>query len=386
MNHQYQINADWKKLAEKIILPNQRVLVLGASDVGKSTFCRFLVDYACASSMRVALVDADVGQSQIGPPTTIGMKHFVATKTNDNVLLPFGGYANQHNQPYHKSDTDSPSSNVNRIAPNDAYIHNADVLYFVGSISPQRNLLSMLTGTRLMVDSALNLGSDFIVVDTTGYVHDGAAAMLKQQQIELIRPQHVVCIGRSKTLERIVGCFDNVNWLTIHYLQPHRLVRKKSSEARKRNRKNKFKTYFADSSIHELPFEQIQGARTSFFNGRIANQKELDILSGLTETEIDFAEWGNRSLSLIARRKLTANATNSLKNYLSLTHISSETTAYFEQRMVGMVNESGDTVGIGMIDNIDFDKQVLHIRCADGISSLTKVLQLGDYQYTDKLE
>lgn len=385
MNHQYQINADWKRLADQIVLPNQCVLILGASDVGKSTFSRFLIDYACAASMRAALVDADVGQSQIGPPTTIGLKQFIATKVNDINYLPFGGYDNNQNLPKHELEHNSSSQDFDKIKYIEQYIHNVDNLYFVGSISPQRNLLPMLTGTRLMVDAANNAGSDFIVIDTTGFIHDGAAAMLKQQKIELIRPHHVVCIGRSKSFERIVGCFVNVNWLTIHYMQPHKLVRKKNSEARKRNRLDKFKTYFAESKIHEVSFEQIRGGRTPFFNGRFANQKELDILSGLTETEIVFAEWGNRSLCLISRRKLPENATNSIKSYLSLTHISFETTSYFEQRLVGLVNESGVTSGVGIIENVDFEKQVFSIRCAEGNASNTMLLQFGEYQYTGNL-
>jgi len=385
MNHKYRINADWKRLAEQVVLPNQCILVLGASDAGKSTFCRFLIDYACAASMKAALVDADVGQSQIGPPTTIGLKHYTATSENEIVYLPFGGYNNHQNDPHRKLDPNSTSSDIYQSNTNFEKIHTADKLYFVGSLSPQRNLLPMLTGTRLMVDTALNSGSDIIVVDTTGFVHDGAASMLKQQKIELIRPNHIVCIGRSKTLERIVGCFENVNWLSIHYMQPHKLVRTKSSEARKRNRQTMFKRYFADSKIHEMSFEQIRGGRTPYFNGRVANPKELDILSGLTETEIVYAEWGHRSLCLIARRKLTNNATNSVKNYLSLTNISTETTAYFEQRLVGLVNEEGVTTGVGIIENVDFETRVFSIRCTEGIAPTTKVLQFGEYQYTGTL-
>ncbi len=382
MNHKYKINTDWKRLADQIVLSNQRILVLGASDAGKSTFCRFLIDYACAASWKVALVDSDIGQSQIGPPTTIGMKLYESTQVNDKLNLPYGGYGIKQNPT--QKNPDSLSNEVLQTKHNEELIHTADALYFVGAISPQRNLLQVLTGTRLMVDTAYNLGADFIVVDTSGYVHDGAAAMLKQQKIDLIRPHHVVCIGRSKDLERIVGCYGNVNWLTIHHLLPHKLARKISSEARKRNRKAKFKDYFADSQVQEIPFEQIRGARTPFFIGRIANQKELDILSGLVESEIEYAEWGHRSLSLIARRKLPTNATKGLKTYLSLSYISSETTAYFEQRLVGLVDEEGTTLAVGKIEDVDYKNKKLLIRCDEGIGSIVKVLQFGDYQFSGK--
>ena len=360
MNQGYQINSDWKRLAEKIVKPNQRVIVLGASDTGKSTFCRYLIDYGCHASLKVALVDADIGQSQIGPPTTVGMQRYESP---------------------HKTDT-SQLENSNSETDSD---QNTDALYFVGAITPQRNLLPILTGTRLMVDAALNSGAEFIVIDTTGYIYDGAASMLKQQKIDLIRPNHVVCIGRSKDLERIVGCYRDLNWLSVHYLHPHKLVRTKSSEARKRNRKVKFKEYFVDSELQQVPFQQIKGGRTPFFNGRIANQKELEFLSGLSENDVVYAEWGQRTVSLITRRKLTQDSTKKLKDYLSLTHVAFETSSYFEERLVGMLNSSGVTVAIGLIEKVDYRNQELHVRCKTGIASDIKVLQIGEYKLDYKL-
>ena len=350
MNQEYQINTDWKRLADQIVMPNLRVLVLGASDTGKSTFCRYLVDRGCSASLEVALVDADIGQSQIGPPTTVGMKLHISPEETDTS---------------HSEDT-------------------ADALYFVGAISPHRNLLPTLTGTRLMVDAAIDVNAEFIVIDTTGYVHNDAAAMLKQQKIDLIRPNHIVCIGRSKDLERIVGCYRSLNWLTIHYLLPHKLVRTKSSEVRKKNRIVKFKEYFVDSEVQKIPFEQIKGSRTPFFDGRIANQKELEFLSGLSENDVVYAEWGQRTVSLITRRKLSQDSTKKLKDYLSLTYVAFETTSYFERRLVGMLNESGVTVSIGTIERVDFQSKVFHIRCNSDIVSEIKVLQFGAYQLTEK--
>lgn len=383
MNYKYRINPDWKRLAERIVMPNQRVLVLGPSDAGKSTFCHYLIDYACAASLKVAFVDADVGQSQIGPPTTIGMKLFAPAPDGAAPHLPFGGHENGTTNQVN-SGTEFGQIEDRKKNRSDKLYHKADALYFVGVLSPQRNLLPILTGTRLMVDAGLNAGAEFTVIDTTGYVHDGAAVALKQQKIDLIRPHHLVCIGRSKDLERIVGCYSDLNFLTIHYLLPHKLVRTKSGEARKRNRKVKFEAYFAESELQTVSFEQIRGARTSFFNGRIANQKEIEILTRLAEEEIIYAEWGHRSVSLIARRNLPQSATKNLKNYLSLSFVVAETPAYIEQRLVGMVNEKGNTLAIGIIEKVDFQNQALNIRCEPGIAEKIKVLQFGDYKFTDK--
>ncbi|HVO85289.1 MAG TPA: Clp1/GlmU family protein, partial [Syntrophobacteria bacterium] len=47
------------------------LMVVGASDVGKSTFARYLFRRLCTSSSGVAYLDGDPGQSSLGPPTTM---------------------------------------------------------------------------------------------------------------------------------------------------------------------------------------------------------------------------------------------------------------------------------------------------------------------------
>ena len=397
MDDTYQVNQHWEKLASRVVKPQQVVLVIGSTDVGKSTFCRFLADSAIGRGLKTAFVDTDVGQSQIGPPTTIGMKS---------------------------------------LAPEDSPVRfngTADQLYFVGDLSPRGHYLEVLTGTRLMVDRARETEADFIIVDTSGYVHDAPAVTLKQQKIELIRPNHVVCIGRSNELEQITACYSQQDWLNIHYLLPHRNVRSKSSKARSRYRKSQFDAYFgvackpklavesgvackpklavesgvackpklavesaetcgfpelalqkSDNSIQHLPFEQIRGERIPFFIGRIANEKELEILSRLAETQVYHAEWGHRTLCLIASKSLSKATITHIKNYLSLTHVTAEVSAYFERRLIGLIDTAGNTYAIGIIEVVDFQNREFSIRCpfskGGDAAKQACAIQFGSYQ------
>ena len=373
MKDTYQVNQHWEKLESRIVKPQQVVLVIGATDVGKSTFCRFLVDSAVDRGLKTVFVDTDVGQSQIGPPTTIGMKSF---------------------------DPESSPVQFNRIA---------DQLYFVGDLSPHRHSLEVLTGTRLMVDHARETEADFIIVDTSGYIHDAPAVILKRHKIELTRPNHVVCIGRSSELEQITACYRQQDWLDIHYLLPHRNVRSKSSKARSRYRKTQFEAYFgaacepklavesgeacefpepvlqkSKNSIQSLPFEQIRGERTPFFIGRIANEKELKILSRLAETQIDHAEWGHRTLCLVASEPLSKATITHIKNYLSLTHVTTKVHTYFERRLIGLIDTAGNTYAIGIIEAVDFQKREFSIRFplskGDDAVKQACAIQFGSYQ------
>jgi polyribonucleotide 5'-hydroxyl-kinase len=47
-------------------------LVVGPTDVGKSTLCRLLLNYAVRMGRRPIFIDLDVGQGQISVPGTIG--------------------------------------------------------------------------------------------------------------------------------------------------------------------------------------------------------------------------------------------------------------------------------------------------------------------------
>lgn len=343
----YQPSHDWERLARKVVQPQQIVLVIGATDVGKSTFCRFLVQRGVTSGLKVGFVDADVGQSQIGPPTTIGLKVF---------------------------ESNGPTESLEGVDSE------PDALYFIGWTSPDRHLLQCVAGTRLMVDAALKTGADFIVVDTTGYIEGDAAVVLKQHKIELVKPTHLICLHRSRELELIVAPFESYDIIEMHRLAPHRSVTSKSDEYRRRYRESNFTRYFSDCVQEMLPFDQIRGQRTPFFNGRQANLKEQEMLSDLVDDRVFYAEWGHRSLALVTLDVLPSLIQARLKNHLSLKNLVTETPQYFECCLVGLLDASGATVSIGVIDAVDFNAKQLKVRCKVGTAAKTKTVQFGRYR------
>ena len=347
MADRYQLNRDWENLARKVVQPQQIVLVIGATDVGKSTFCRFLIERGVTSGLRVGFVDADVGQSQIGPPTTIGLKVV------------------------------APNDSMERLEEIDT---EPDALYFVGWASPERHLLQCVAGTRLMVDAALKTGADFIVVDTTGYIEGDTAVVLKQHKIELVKPTHLICLHRSRELEAIVVPFESNDTIQTHRLSLHRSVRSKSDDFRRKYRESSFARYFSDCMQEMLPFAQIRGQRTPFFNGRHANPKEQEMLSDFVDDRVFYAEWGHRSLVLVTLDALPNLIQARLKNHLSLKNLVTETPQYFEGCLVGLLDAAGTTISIGIIDAVDFNTKQLEIRCKVGTAAKTKTVQFGRYR------
>ena len=150
----------WKAALEDL-RQARTILLLGATDTGKTTFLTWLANILLAQERRIAIVDADVGQSSLGPPTTIGL---------GVVAAPF-----QRLQ-------DVP----------------AVALYFVGATSPRGHLVPMVVGTKRLVDGAQRLEVGQVIIDTCGYISADGGQALKYYQIDLIDPDVVVCLQRGK--------------------------------------------------------------------------------------------------------------------------------------------------------------------------------------------
>jgi polynucleotide 5'-hydroxyl-kinase GRC3/NOL9 len=208
---QLDVPASWEWSAAAIVQHRWRkVLVIGAVDRGKSTYCRFLSRYLLAAGWRVALVDADVGQKDIGPPAAITL-----------------GYPEASGAP------------VQPVA-----------WYFVGAVSPVGHLLPMVIGTRRLVDAAQG---ECILINTTGLVQ-GVGRILKGYKIEAIQPDVVVAIEQGVELRPITGAYRNYRTLR---LQPSASAIPKTSEQRREARERAFRTYFQAATEAVLPCRSL---------------------------------------------------------------------------------------------------------------------------------
>ena len=203
----------WKHAAERILKNRWRkILVVGASDRGKSTYCLFLCRTLCEAGFPVAFVDADVGQKNVGPPATISLA-VLEGKWDLSTWQP-------------------------------------ERLYFVGNTSPVGRMLPMIVGTRKMVDAA---DTPFVVVDTTGLVH-GPGRILKAYQIDSIQPDAVVCIEHHQELEPLVRSHPTVNIIRIGASR-HAVL--KSRQERAAARERSFRAYFNSAGDVNLKIPDV---------------------------------------------------------------------------------------------------------------------------------
>jgi len=143
------------------------VVLVGAADTGKTTFARQLLAEALAAGKTAALVDADIAESTVGPPTCVGLKW-----VNDPV------------------DLDNLAT--------------ADRLQFVGSIKTSGLVLQQVVATASLVNQARQ-EADLVVVDTSADVSGVTGQTLKYHKTELTRPDVVVAFQRGEEMAPIVG-------------------------------------------------------------------------------------------------------------------------------------------------------------------------------------
>ncbi|MCP8320265.1 MAG: hypothetical protein H3Z52_04900, partial [archaeon] len=66
----------WKDLEEKVFKNfesgKKKLMIIGETDSGKSTLTSYLVNMALMRSLRVIIIDGDIGQGDLAPPGCIG--------------------------------------------------------------------------------------------------------------------------------------------------------------------------------------------------------------------------------------------------------------------------------------------------------------------------
>jgi polynucleotide 5'-hydroxyl-kinase GRC3/NOL9 len=203
------------------------VLLLGGSDVGKTTFCRALVKQGNDAGLKTALVDADLGQSLVGLPGTVTLA----------ILAPAATH-----------DPGRPAA--------DPLATTARTLFFVGAVSPRECLITHLVATVRACQAAWEAGAKLTVVDTTGYVSAPEGAMLKRAKIDTIRPDVIVGLAHKNELQSILGAYVGSTFPRVAMLPPSPAASARKKEVRRRTRAERFRRYFGDAQRCHLSLAQ----------------------------------------------------------------------------------------------------------------------------------
>ncbi|MDQ7030763.1 MAG: Clp1/GlmU family protein [Ardenticatenia bacterium] len=202
--------------------PRGLIMLVGAPDSGKTTLARYLWERFAPAVETAAWLDADIGQSTLGPPTTMTL-----AVTRYPASPPY------------------PPKGMRRR-------------YFVGNTSPRGHMLSVVVGVVRLARLALRQRAHFVVVDTTGLIApERGGVALKQAKLELLRPRWVLALQRGDELEPILAPWDGHPVIRIVRLPVAEAAAPKTRERRRAHRREQFRRYFARAGRLVLALEEL---------------------------------------------------------------------------------------------------------------------------------
>lgn len=298
------------------------ILVIGETDTGKTSFTTFLAKSLLERGLAIGVVDADLGQSDIGPPTTVGL---------GRLTLP-----------------------AERLG--DAEVVG---LYFVGSTSPQGHLLPTVLGTRLMVGKAVRLGFHRVIVDTSGLIQGEMGRLLKQHKIDLVDPDLVLCLQRNGECEHILRPYDAGERPQILRLVSSGATRRRSQEERRQHRERSLQAYFATARAVHLDLARVVLRQPALYVGQPIPARQVEDLATLLDELILWAERRGNELVLVTPDPLKEPQVRQIQKRhedLTLTNYSLDD---FQGMLAGLEDVHRETLGLGVVRSIDFAKQAL---------------------------
>lgn len=213
-------------------------MVIGKADAGKTSFCTYLVNNLVSAKQRVAIIDGDLGQSDIGPPCTVAY----ACVTKPLIEL---------------------------------YELKAENAFFVGVTSPSEAVDKMIEGLALMKSEIMSKTVDFVVINTDGWVEGDDASQYKERLIKKLEPDITFYIQQKNESTPLL---ETISFKKI-MVESSSAVKQRSPEKRRLLREMSYVKYFAGAKVRSLLLSQLKLEEKEYW--QIKQTAERGLLVGL---------------------------------------------------------------------------------------------------------
>ena len=340
-----EISPEWQNLVSEIVASPGVVMVVGGVDVGKTNFCLQLAWAGHDAGIPTAVVDSDIGQSEIGAPGTIGM-----------------------------SLVDKPIESFSDLKPKR--------LYFVGGTSPVGHLMECAIGAKKMVDAAISRGAKLVVLDTTGLVEGPIGRKLKTYKADLVRPDYLVGIQRRREIEHILAPFAKVEPVKTRAVVASSQARRKPAEFRAARRQLNFYSHFFDAHGHIIRLDNVCCWNTWLGSGRPMKWQYMKFIEDSLHCRVLHAEITGDGIFIISERACSPAGLRALEEEFKTSRITVIGGEHFKDLLVGLADENGNTINVGLIQAIDFKQKFIFVLSPIKTISPVRVVQFGSLRVT----
>ena len=189
------------------------IMIMGKADSGKSSFSTYLVNKLLDGKSKVAVLDGDLGQSDIGPPCTVA----------------YGVTVKQVTEIY------------------ELKVSNA---FFVGVTSPIQAVAKTVEGLISMHKEILQKAeTDYVIINTDGWVEGEAAVGYKLQLIKELKPDLVIGIQNQEELKPLLSSIVKVPTCTVYSSVS---VNERNPEKRTRQRELNYARHLKEAKVRSF--------------------------------------------------------------------------------------------------------------------------------------
>jgi polynucleotide 5'-hydroxyl-kinase GRC3/NOL9 len=193
------------------------ILVLGQPDCGKSSLCTYLVNKLVdGGKCKVAVLDADLGQSDIGPSATVG--YAMTTKRMTQL-----------------------------------YKLKLENAFFVGTISAVTAIARTVEAVNAMKMEILTRQPDYVVVNTDGWIVDEIAVRYKQNVVKALDPDIIVGVQIQNEMSNLIAALEK----PVMVVGPSEALSQRTPERRKLLREMTYIRYLRRSKLQCLVTTQM---------------------------------------------------------------------------------------------------------------------------------
>ena len=306
----------WLKHAHEIMQKKGTVMILGAPDTGKTTFATFLVNQALEKGILPAIIDSDIGQSDIGPPATIGLAF--------------------------------PTQTIGRLSDIEA-----DEFYFIGTTSVH-HVCDMVIGLCHLVKKARER-SELVIIDTCGYVHGELGRRLKHTKLQAIRPDIVAALQKREELYPILRSWRG---LTLEVAVPPD-IKKVPRRTRKELRQIQWSKAFSQAQDRQIDLEEKTLLNTYLLSGK---KIEKSIFKKLLQEDVIHAEEIPEGFFIV--KKDTFHEYQSTPVTISGSTLKILDAGWEENLVVGLIRD-GTCVDMGIVKKINYASMMAVISCRE---------------------
>jgi polynucleotide 5'-hydroxyl-kinase GRC3/NOL9 len=323
------IPPSWTKSFEELLKVQVKpviAMVLGTVDSGKTSFCTYLINRLVREKQKVAVLDGDLGQSDIGPPSTVAYT-FVTKPLTDLFNLE------------------------------------AKNVFFVGVTSPGIAINKVIDGLislkREILDS--NPNPDFIIINTDGWIEGEEAVNYKVQLVKELNPNIILCIQQKDEMIPLLNALKE--FITFIVDSPP-AIKQRSREKRRGLRELGYNKYLRNAKVQSLPLNWLRIEENDLLglgrtNENTRQAKKIYELLGMKP--LHFAELKDRICIVTGRRRWIDEDSIKKVEELAKKKITVIRKGEEEGLLMALYNMEKKFLGIGVLQEIDYARKALKV-------------------------